>query len=94
MVLTIFIRLAVTADSQEATPIQRVEGVTLLVWLRPGGREIRDGRVAGEFAPLDDSRFRNRMLTTPAAVRELSRFGLAALGIDAAAGVTSSDSGL
>jgi hypothetical protein len=47
-----------------------------------------------ELATVDDFRFKHRMPTRAAAVRELLRFGLAATGIDGAAGVKSSDYGL
>lgn len=47
-----------------------------------------------ELAAVDDFRFRHRMPTRAAAVRELFRFGLAAAGVDGAAGVKSSDYGV
>jgi hypothetical protein len=47
-----------------------------------------------ELAAIDDFRFRHRMPTRAAAVRELLKFGLAAVGIDAKAGVKSSDFGV
>jgi len=47
-----------------------------------------------ELKALDDFRFRHRMPTRAAAVRELLKFGLAAVGIDAGAGVKSSDYGV
>lgn len=47
-----------------------------------------------ELAAVDDFRFRHRMPTRAAAVRELLKFGLAALGVDAAAGVKSSSFGV
>ena len=47
-----------------------------------------------ELMALDDFRFRHRMPTRAAAVRELLKLGLANLGIDAAAGVKSSDYGV
>jgi hypothetical protein len=47
-----------------------------------------------ELAALDDFRFKHRMPTRAAAVRELLKLGLAAAGIDAAAGVKSSDFGV
>ena len=47
-----------------------------------------------ELALLDDFRFKHRMPTRAAAVRELLKLGLAAIGIDAAAGVKSSDFGV
>ena len=47
-----------------------------------------------ELTALDDFRFRHRMPTRAAAVRELLKLGLANLGIDAAAGVKSSDYGV
>ena len=47
-----------------------------------------------ELKALDDFRFKHRMPTRAAAVRELLKFGLAAVGIDAGAGVKSSDYGV
>ncbi len=47
-----------------------------------------------ELAAVDDFRFKHRMPTRAAAVRELLRFGLAAAGVDGTAGVKSSDYGV
>jgi len=47
-----------------------------------------------ELAAVDDFRFRHRMPTRAAAVRELLKFGLAASGVDGIAGVNSSDYGV
>ena len=47
-----------------------------------------------ELAAIDDFRFRHRMPTRAAAVRELLKIGLAGAGIDAPAGVKSSDYGV
>jgi len=47
-----------------------------------------------ELALVDDFRFKHRMPTRAAAVRELLKFGLAAIGIDAGAGVKSSNYGV
>jgi hypothetical protein len=47
-----------------------------------------------ELAAVDDFRFKHRMPTRAAAVRELLRLGLAAIGMDAGAGVKSSDYGV
>ena len=47
-----------------------------------------------ELATVDDFRFKHRMPTRAAAVRELLKLGLAALAIDAAAGVKSSNYGV
>ena len=47
-----------------------------------------------ELAAVDDFRFRHRMPTRAAAVRELLRFGLAAAGVDGTTGVKSSDYGV
>jgi hypothetical protein len=47
-----------------------------------------------ELAAVDDFRFKHRMPTRAAAVRELLKFGLAALGVDGGAGVKSSDYGV
>ncbi|SFN88283.1 hypothetical protein SAMN05216573_124103 [Bradyrhizobium sp. Rc3b] len=47
-----------------------------------------------ELAAVDDFRFKHRMPTRAAAVRELLRFGLAAVGVDAGAGVKSSSFGV
>lgn len=47
-----------------------------------------------ELSLVDDFRFKHRMPTRAAAVRELLRLGLAAIGADAGAGVKSSDYGV
>ncbi|RXH32519.1 hypothetical protein XH99_04245 [Bradyrhizobium nanningense] len=47
-----------------------------------------------ELAAVDNFRFKHRMPTRAAAVRELLKFGLAAAGVDAAAGVKSSSFGV
>ena len=47
-----------------------------------------------ELAAVDDFRFKYRMPTRAAAVRELLKFGLAATGIDGVTGVKSSDYGV
>jgi hypothetical protein len=47
-----------------------------------------------ELTAVDDFRFRRRMPTRAAAVRELLKLGLAGAGIDGAAGVKSSDYGV
>lgn len=47
-----------------------------------------------ELAAVDDFRFRHRMPTRAAAVRELLKFGLNAVGVNAGAGVRSSDYGV
>jgi hypothetical protein len=47
-----------------------------------------------ELAVVEDFRFKHRMPTRAAAVRELLKFGLAAIGVDGAAGVKSSDYGV
>jgi hypothetical protein len=47
-----------------------------------------------ELALVDDFRFKHRMPTRAAAVRELLKLGLAATGIDANAGVKSSEFGV
>jgi len=47
-----------------------------------------------ELAAVDDFRFRHRMPTRAAAVRELLKFGLAVSGVDGTAGVKSSDYGV
>lgn len=47
-----------------------------------------------ELAAIDDFRFKHRMPTRAAAVRELLKLGLAAIGIDARPGVKSSDFGV
>jgi hypothetical protein len=61
--------------------------------------EMRGERLQVMLAPeelkaVDDFRFKHRMPTRAAAVRELLKFGLAAADIDAGAGVKSSDYGL
>ncbi|MCP3471885.1 hypothetical protein NLM33_16335 [Bradyrhizobium sp. CCGUVB1N3] len=47
-----------------------------------------------ELSAVDDFRFRHRMPTRAAAVREILKLGLAAAGVDAKAGVKSSDFGV
>ncbi|WP_445220539.1 hypothetical protein ACKWRH_11060 [Bradyrhizobium sp. Pa8] len=47
-----------------------------------------------ELAAIDDFRFKHRMPTRAAAVRELLKFGLASVGVDAKAGVKSSSFGV
>ncbi|OAF15934.1 MULTISPECIES: hypothetical protein [Bradyrhizobium] len=47
-----------------------------------------------ELAAVDDFRFKHRMPTRAAAVRELLKLGLAAAGVDAGAGVKSSNFGV
>ncbi len=47
-----------------------------------------------ELAAVDDFRFKHRMPTRAAAVRELLKLGLAAVGVTAGAGVKSSDYGV
>jgi hypothetical protein len=47
-----------------------------------------------ELTAVDDFRFKHRMPTRAAAVRELFKLGLRAAGIDASAGVKSSDFGV
>ncbi|MGY4626348.1 hypothetical protein [Bradyrhizobium sp. USDA 4486] len=47
-----------------------------------------------ELAALDDFRFKHRMPTRAAAVRELLKLGLATAGVDARAGIKSSDYGV
>ena len=47
-----------------------------------------------ELAIIDDFRFKHRMPTRAAAVRELLKRGVAAIGEDASAGAKSSDYGV
>jgi hypothetical protein len=47
-----------------------------------------------ELKAVDDFRFRHRMPTRAAAVRELLKFGLAASGIDGSDGVKSTEYGV
>lgn len=47
-----------------------------------------------ELALIDDFRFKHRMPTRAAAVRELLKLGLASIGLPASAGTKSSDYGL
>jgi hypothetical protein len=47
-----------------------------------------------ELAAVDDFRFKHRMPTRAAAVRELLKFGLGATGIDAKVGVKSANYGV
>lgn len=61
--------------------------------------DIRDERLQvmlspEELAAVDDFRFKHRMPTRAAAVRELLKMGLAALGVEGGAGVKSSDYGV
>ena len=61
--------------------------------------ELRGERLQVMLSPeeltlIDDFRFKHRMPTRAAAVRELLKFGLAAIGIDGGAGVRSSDYGV
>ena len=61
--------------------------------------DIRDERLQvmlspEELAAVDDFRFKHRMPTRAAAVRELLKLGLASIGVDAGAGVKSSDYGV
>ncbi|MBI5318098.1 hypothetical protein [Bradyrhizobium sp.] len=61
--------------------------------------ELRDERLQvmlspEELAAVDDFRFRHRMPTRAAAVRELLKLGLAAIGVDAANGGKSRDYGV
>jgi hypothetical protein len=61
--------------------------------------ELRGERLQVMLAPeelsaVDDFRFKHRMPTRAAAVRELLKFGLAAMGMDAKFGVKSSDFGV
>jgi hypothetical protein len=61
--------------------------------------EIRDERLQvmlspDELAVVDDFRFKHRMPTRAAAVRELLRLGLRAIGVDGTAGVKSSEYGV
>jgi len=61
--------------------------------------ELRDERLQVMLSPeeleaVDDFRFKHRMPTRAAAVRELLKLGLASIGIDALAGVKSSDYGV
>lgn len=47
-----------------------------------------------ELAAVDDFRFKHRMPTRAAAVRELLKLGLAAVGVDAGPGMKSSSIGV
>lgn len=47
-----------------------------------------------ELTTVDDFRFKHRMPTRAAAVRELLKLGLAAIGSNAGAGIKSSDYGV
>ena len=47
-----------------------------------------------ELAAVDDFRFKHRMPTRAAAVRELLKLGLAATGVEAGVGVKSSNYGV
>jgi len=61
--------------------------------------DVRDERLQvmlspEELAAVDDFRFKHRMPTRAAAVRELLKMGLAAVGVDGSAGEKSSDYGV
>ena len=61
--------------------------------------ELRDQRLQVMLSPeeleaVDDFRFKRRMPTRAAAVRELLRLGLGALGVDSGTGVKSSNYGV
>jgi hypothetical protein len=61
--------------------------------------DVRDERLQvmlspEELAAVDDFRFKHRMPTRAAAVRELLKLGLASTGEDASAGVKSSNYGV
>jgi hypothetical protein len=61
--------------------------------------DLRDERLQVMLSPeelgaVDDFRFKHRMPTRAAAVRELLRLGLASVGVTASAGVKSSDYGV
>ena len=61
--------------------------------------DLRDERLQvmlspEELAAVDDFRFKHRMPTRAAAVRELLKFGLTAAGVVATAGVKSSSFGV
>jgi hypothetical protein len=61
--------------------------------------DVRDERLQvmlspEELAAVDDFRFKHRMPTRAAAVRELLKMGLAAGGVDGGSGVKSSDYGV
>ena len=63
------------------------------------GNELRGERLQvmlspEELALVDDFRFKRRMPTRAAAVRELLKLGLGAIGLDAGAGIKSSDFGV
>lgn len=47
-----------------------------------------------ELSTIDDFRFKHRLPTRAAAVRELLKLGLAAIGVDGRAGVKSSEYGI
>lgn len=64
-----------------------------------GNNDIRGERLQvmlspEELALVDDFRFKHRMPTRAAAVRELLRLGLAAMGVDGGVGVKSSNYGV
>lgn len=61
--------------------------------------DVRDERLQvmlspEELAAVDDFRFKHRMPTRAAAVRELLKSGLASIGVDGGAGVKSSNYGV
>lgn len=60
----------------------------------PRGERLQIMLSAAELAILDDFRFKHRMPTRAAAVRELLKLGLAAVATDAGTGMKSSDYGV
>ena len=60
----------------------------------PRGERLQIMLSAEELAIVDDFRFRHRMPTRAAAVRELLKLGLAAIGTDGGQGLKSSDYGV
>ena len=69
--------------AQKVSAMNEMRGERLQVMLSPE-----------ELALVDDFRFKHRMPTRAAAVRELLKFGLGAVGIDAGVGVKSSNYGV
>lgn len=60
----------------------------------PRGERLQIMLSAQELAIIDDFRFKRRMPTRAAAVRELLKLGLAALGVDGGAQMKSADYGV
>jgi hypothetical protein len=98
ILLNIFTHLGILSTLVELAPSSSVEQATHLTHLAwTIMNDLRAERLQvmlspEELAAVDD--FRHRMPTRAAAVRELLKFGLAAMGVDAIPGVKSSSFGV